>query len=344
MKLLLIASALSLVGSCATHSYKQRIESLKQGIAFENRTQVEQFSKSISPTDLRDHVCKLSSDEFEGRKVGESGHDKTVDYLEEFYRQEEIPSPLGTSYTQTIPREFFKEDIKESKNVIAYIKGSEKANETVIVSAHSDHLGKDGETIYYGADDNASGTAAVMEIAQAFQKAAKLGIKPKRNVAFLHLTAEEMGLNGSLYYVDNPVIPIEETVADLNIDMIGRVDEAHKDDRNYIYVIGADRLSTELHYINQEANNIFTKLNLDYTLNDVNDANRYYFRSDHYNFAQKGIPVIFYFDGEHEDYHLPTDTAEKIDYELLALRTRLIFATMWYLANSDNRIIADKIR
>ena len=344
MKLLLIASALSLVGSCATHSYKQRIESLKRGIAFENRTQVEQFSKSISPTDFKDHICILSSDEYEGRKVGEQGHDKTVKYLENFYRKEEIASPLGNSYTQTIPSDFFNDQIKESKNVIAYIQGSEFPEETVIVSAHSDHLGKEDEKIFHGADDNASGTAAVLEIAQAFQKAAKLGIRPKRSVAFLHLTAEEMGLNGSLYYVNHPIFPLEDTVADLNIDMIGRIDEAHKDDKNYIYVIGADRLSTELHFINQEANNIFTQLKLDYTLNDENDANRYYYRSDHYNFAQKGIPVIFYFNGEHEDYHLPSDTAEKIDYELLAKRTRLIFATMWYLANSENRIIADKIR
>ena len=206
------------------------------------------------------------------------------------------------------------------------------------ISAHSDHEGViDGE-IYNGADDNGSGTAAVLEIAEAFNEAVKDGYKPKRSIVFLHVTAEEKGLHGSRYYSNNPIFPIENTMATLNIDMIGRVDPSHKDNENYIYVIGSDRISTELHFIAQKANDKFTKLNLDYKYNADNDPNRYYYRSDHYNFALKGIPIIFFFNGEHEDYHKPTDTADKINYPLLSKRTKLIFATAWHIANSDERL------
>ena len=120
--------------------------------------------------------------------------------------------------------------------------------------------------------------------------------------------------------------------------MIGRVDEKHLDNENYIYLIGSDRISTELHYVSEKANELFTNLELDYTYNDEDDLNQYYYRSDHYNFALKGIPVIFYFNGEHEDYHKPTDTPDKINFPLLAKRAKLIFSTAWYLANTDVRI------
>ncbi|MEN8885721.1 MAG: M28 family peptidase, partial [Winogradskyella sp.] len=135
----------------------------------------------------------------------------------------------------------------------------------------------------------------------------------------------------------------EDTVTTLNIDMIGRVDERHTNNENYIYLIGADRMSTELHFIAQKANTEFTNLELDYKFNAENDNNRYYYRSDHYNFAVKGIPVIFFFNGEHEDYTKPTDTADKINYPLLTKRTKLIFATAWYLANSPERIYPEII-
>jgi Zn-dependent M28 family amino/carboxypeptidase len=212
----------------------------------------------------------------------------------------------------------------------------------VVVSAHYDHLGKRGESIYHGADDNGSGTSTVLEITQAMVEAKKKGIGPRRSVLCLLMTGEEKGLLGSKYYVTFPIFPLEKTVADINIDMVGRVDEKYKDNPNYIYVIGADKLSSDLHNINEEVNKTYTNLTLDYTYNDENDPNRYYYRSDHYNFAEQGIPAIFYFNGTHDDYHMPSDTVDKINFEKMAKIGKLAFYTAWEIANRDERIKVDK--
>ncbi|WP_053977255.1 M28 family peptidase [Mangrovimonas xylaniphaga] len=230
-----------------------------------------------------------------------------------------------------------------SENVLAFIKGSEKPEEILVISSHLDHEGIKNGQIYNGADDDGSGTVALLEIAEAFKTAVKEGKGPKRSILFLHVTGEEKGLLGSKYYTDfNPVFPLENTIADLNIDMIGRVDDKHTDSPNYVYLIGADRLSTELHQISEATNEKYTKIDLDYTYNAENDPNRFYFRSDHYNFAKHNVPAIFYFNGSHTDYHKPTDTPDKIAYDLLETRTRLVFYTAWQLANQEQRIVADK--
>lgn len=231
----------------------------------------------------------------------------------------------------------------ESENVVALIRGSEKPDEIIVISAHLDHEGiKDGK-VYNGADDDGSGTVALLEIAEAFKKAANDGYAPKRSILFLHVTGEEKGLLGSRHYSDNdPIFPLKNTVADLNIDMIGRIDPKREGDRNYVYLIGSDKLSTELHNISEEVNKKYMNIELDYTYNDENDPNRFYYRSDHYNFAKNNIPVIFYFNGTHDDYHQPSDTPDKIEYDLLENRTRLVFYTAWELANRDARIIVDK--
>ncbi|MBT8243873.1 MAG: M28 family peptidase [Winogradskyella sp.] len=231
-----------------------------------------------------------------------------------------------------------------SENVVAFIKGSEKPGEILVLSAHLDHEGiKNGE-VYNGADDDGSGTIALIEIAEAFQQAVKDGYTPKRSILFLHVTGEEKGLLGSRYYTDiDPIFPLENTVADLNIDMIGRIDpKRNEGDRNYVYLIGSDKLSTELHKLSEEINKKYTNIELDYTYNDENDPNRYYYRSDHYNFAKNNVPVIFYFNGTHDDYHKPSDTPDKIEYDLLENRTRLVFYTAWELANRKNRPVVDK--
>jgi Zn-dependent M28 family amino/carboxypeptidase len=155
------------------------------------------------------------------------------------------------------------------------------------------------------------------------------------------VSGEEKGLLGSKYYTDNPIYPLESTVANLNIDMIGRVDYYH-DTSGYIYIIGSDMLSQELHDINEEINKKYINLELDYTFNAENDPNRYYYRSDHYNFAKNNIPVIFYFNGLHDDYHKVTDTLEKIDFKKIETITRLVFLTAWELANRNQRIILKK--
>jgi hypothetical protein len=232
----------------------------------------------------------------------------------------------------------------DSENVVAFIKGSEKPEEYVIISSHLDHIGvtADGQ-INNGADDDGSGTVALLEIAQAFKKAADEGNGPKRSIVFLHVTGEEKGLLGSRYYTDvDPVFPLENTVVDLNIDMIGRIDPNYAGARNYLYIIGSDKLSTELHNLSEAVNKKYTNIEFDYTYNDENDPNRFYYRSDHYNFAKNNIPIIFYFNGTHADYHRPGDTPDKINYDLLENRTRLIFYTAWEIANRPGRLVVDK--
>lgn len=232
----------------------------------------------------------------------------------------------------------------ESENVVAVLKGSELPNEYIVISSHLDHIGVNSKgEINNGADDDGSGTVALLEIAEAFKTAIKKGKGPKRSIVFLHVTGEEKGLLGSQYYTDiDPIFPLANTVANLNIDMVGRIDPKREGDRNYIYLIGSDKLSTELHELSEQVNSKFTNIELDYTYNDENDPNRFYYRSDHYNFAKNNIPIIFYFNGTHDDYHKPGDTPDKINYDLLENRTRLVFYTAWELANRDQRIVVDK--
>ncbi|GAB4252199.1 MAG: hypothetical protein Kow0027_16690 [Saprospiraceae bacterium] len=228
-------------------------------------------------------------------------------------------------------------------NVLGYIEGADEKlkDEVVVVSAHYDHLGMRGNSIFNGADDNGSGSSMVMELAQAFAEAKKAGAGPRRSVLFLLVSGEEKGLLGSEFYSEHPVFPLENTVADVNVDMIGRTDKKHRDDPNYIYVIGADRLSTMLHKINEAANQQFVNLELDYTYNAEDDPNRFYYRSDHYNFAKHGIPSVFFFSGTHEDYHRPTDTVDKIMFDKMVKIGQLVFYTTWELANRDERIQVD---
>ena len=234
---------------------------------------------------------------------------------------------------------------KITENIIGLLGGSDSLlkDEYIVFSAHYDHVGKNvvNGDIYNGADDDGSGTCAVLEEAAAF---ASMKQRPKRSLVFLTVAGEEKGLLGSLYYTEHPIIPLEKTIADLNTDMIGRSDPEHEkiNDSNYVYIIGADKLSTELDSISKRANNESVKLNLDYTFNDESDPHQYYRRSDHYNFAKKRVPIIFYFDGEHADYHKPTDEVEKIDFTILSKRAQLVFYTGWKLANAPKRPAVDK--
>ncbi|PHR95326.1 MAG: peptidase M28 [Leeuwenhoekiella sp.] len=303
------------------------------------------FAESITADELKEMLYVYASDEFEGRNTGEPGQKKAAEWLKNFYVEHGIPSAQEDSYFQIVPESFFRagSGIKASENVVAFIEGSTKPEEYIVISAHLDHVGvrEDGE-VFNGADDDGSGTVGVLEIAEAFKQAVEKGYRPQRSIVFLHVTGEEKGLYGSRYYAENPIFPIANTVADLNIDMIGRVDEAHKDNENYIYLIGSDKLSTELDSISTAVNNKYMNIDLDYTYNDENDPNRFYYRSDHYNFAKKGVPIIFYFNGVHEDYHKVTDTPDKINYPMLAKRAQLVFLTAWELANRAERIVVDK--
>ena len=271
-----------------------------------------------------------------------------ADYIMNHFKKIGIPPYKRKTYYQKFKirsdkesRLFKKKIVVKGENILGYIKGTDLKDELILITAHYDHLGKKDSLIYNGADDNGSGTSAIMEIAEAFMIAKKEGKGPRRSILIMPVSGEEKGLLGSKYYTKKPIYPLEKTVANLNIDMIGRIDYNH-DTSNYVYLIGSDMLSKELHDISEKINKEYIGLDLDYTFNSEEDPNRYYYRSDHYNFAKNNIPVIFYFNGLHEDYHKPTDTIEKIDFKKIEKITRLIFLTAWELANRDERIKLNK--
>jgi Peptidase family M28 len=261
------------------------------------------------------------------------------------YDQAKANPSLIKTYSANVLTEVQKTTLtNQSSDVIGILPGTDLKDQYVVISAHYDHLGiRDGH-IYYGADDDGSGTVSVLEIARAFVKARAAGKGPRRSIVFLANSGEEEGLWGSEYFTDHPTIPLDRTTVDLNIDMVGRIDPNRKtgDSTNYVYVVGDDKLSTDLHPISEAQNSKYTKMELDYKYNDPSDPQRIYYRSDHYNFARKGVPIIFYFDGIHADYHKPTDTPDKINYDLMAKRDQLVFYTAWDMANRDEMLRRDK--
>jgi len=305
------------------------------------------YANSITANDIKTKLYIIAGDEMEGRMTGSDGQKKASAYIKDFYKNQGISAPAGiTNYSQPIPESYFgrMKEPKPSENIVAFIKGSEKPDEIIVLSAHYDHVGTDKDgNVFNGADDDGSGTVALMEMAKAFQKAVKDGNGPKRSILFLHVTGEEIGLYGSRYYTDNPIFPLANTVVDLNTDMIGRIDPDKADNPNYIYLIGSEMLSKELKQVSEDVNKQYANLELDYKYDDPNDKNRFYYRSDHYNFAKNNVPIIFYFNGVHEDYHKMTDTPDKIEYDLMTKRTKLIFQTAWEIANRENRIVVDKV-
>jgi peptidase M28-like protein len=232
-----------------------------------------------------------------------------------------------------------------TQNVAGILEGTDPVlkNEYVVFSAHYDHLKTSpGGEIYPGADDDGSGTTSVLAIAHAMSLE-----RPKRSVLVIFHAGEELGLLGSEYNTDYaPVVPLKQIVADLNIDMIGRsklpgdnaMEDEHLTDANTVYLVGSNRISHELHQLSEETNSQFQNMKLDYYYNDPNNPERIYFRSDHWNYAKHGIPIIFYFDGTSVDYHRPTDTIEKIDFTKMTKVARLVFETGWRIANLDHRL------
>ena len=314
------------------------------------------YSKSILKKDLEKHLIILASDSLEGRETGKKGQKMAAEYLKNNFINIGIPPYKKNKYfqkfkvksdrhickcedcdTDFIKKIFKKNKIVRGENVLGYIEGSDLKDELIIITAHYDHLGKHDTLLFNGADDDGSGTVAIMEIAEAFMLAKRDGKGPRRSILIMPVSGEEKGLLGSKYYTDNPVFPLIKTIANLNIDMIGRIDNMHLDG-NYVYLIGSDMLSKELHNISEEINKKHIGLELDYTYNNDDDPHRYYYRSDHYNFAKNNIPVIFYFNGVHEDYHKTTDTIEKIDFNKIEKITRFVFLTAWELANREERI------
>ncbi len=334
-KIILFSSLVALSISCTTQ--KTSVTSFEP----------TKYLKTITASDLKTHLYIVAADSMEGRETGSIGQKKAGKYLISQYQKNGISFPKGASdFYQKVPAAFLNakrnENLPDSENIWAYIEGSEKPNEILVISAHYDHVGMKNGEIFNGADDDGSGTVALLEIAQAFEKAKKEGKGPKRSILFLHVTGEEHGLHGSRYYSENPLFPLANTITNLNIDMIGRRDEAHANSNNYVYVIGANRLSSDLDNICTIANAKYIKMDLDYKFNDPKDPNHFYERSDHYNFAKNGVPAVFLFNGVHADYHKESDTVEKIEFDALTKRTQLAFAIAWELANRENRPVVDK--
>ena len=321
--------------------------SAQKSITAKTPLDVTKYINSISVDDLKKHLYIVASDEMGGRDTGTEGQKKAGNYLIETYKTNGVTFPKGaTNYYQKVPASFmnkeYGEKLPDSENIWAFIEGSEKPEEIVVVSAHYDHIGTKNGEVYNGADDDGSGTVALLEIAQAFQQAKNEGHGPKRSILILHVTGEEHGLHGSRFYTDNPLFPLANTVTDINIDMIGRRDEFHKNSNNYIYLIGSDYLSSDLYTICEIENKKYINLKLDYKFNDRNDPNRFYYRSDHYNFAKHNIPSVFLFNGVHEDYHQASDEVEKIEFDALAKRAQLAFVIAWEIANRKNKPVVDK--
>ena len=325
----------------------------------------DKYAESITSKELSELVYEFASDEFEGRDTGEPGQKLAVNFIRDFYKANNIDKADNTEeYFQKFLVDFSEKQVAnpnnitllesssineenidwvKTENVAAIIKGDVYPDEYIILTAHLDHVGIEDGEIYNGADDDGSGSMALLEIAQAFKLAELDGNRPKRSIVILHVSAEEKGLLGSKYYVENPLYSLDKTITNLNVDMIGRTDPTREsNNENYIYLIGTDRLSSMLHETSEKVNRKTVNLELDYRFNAWDDPNRFYERSDHWHFAKNNIPVIFYFSGTHEDYHMPTDTPDKIRYNLLTKRARLIFHTAWELANMDERIQVDQ--
>lgn len=267
---------------------------------------------------------------------------------------QEMPSPFLLKPTKSVSINVLSSfETVPTQNVVAVWEGSDPVlkNEYVALGAHYDHIGicapGTADAICNGADDDGSGTTALLSIAEALAKAPT---KPKRSVLFVWHCGEEKGLWGSRYFTEYPTVPLDRVVTQINIDMIGRTkaaDDTNERDKdltgpNDIYLIGSTMMSTELGQLVDTVNKSYLNINYDRRYDDPGDPNRFFYRSDHYNYARKGIPIIFFFDGVHQDYHRPGDSPDKIDYQKMEKVTRTVYMTLWEVANRPTRPKVDK--
>jgi peptidase M28-like protein len=283
-------------------------------------------------------------------------------------KQEPLPDIAlsGVSITITVDATYDVIQTRLTRNVVGLIEGSDSSlkDTYVLMGAHYDHIGyeqfafgdrrnaiascagqsrptpRPGDIINNGADDDGSGTVTLMALAKAFARGPRL----KRSLLLVWHTSEEGGLNGSRFMADHPLVPLEKVSAQLNIDMVGRNRCDDPKEANTVYVVGADRISTELHNVNEDANAaLASPLTLNYELNDPSDLESIYTRSDHYSYASKGIPIIFFTTGLHRDYHYVTDEVDKIEFPKMARITALVYGTAARLANLDHQPRRDNL-
>ncbi len=301
----------------------------------------KRFTTKISKARLKKHVEILAADSMKGRKSGTIGQKRAMDYLVSVYQEE-----LNVALDKEDFLQKFEFSGIRTENILLQITGSTYPDEYIVVSAHYDHMGQENKKIYNGADDNASGSAALLEMVRVFQFAVVNGYQPKRSIVFVHFSAEELGLWGSYVFMKGKILPYPQIKANLNADMIGRVDKLHRKNEKYVYVIGSDYFSDTFDSVLQEVNSETDQLELSYRFNSTTHSEQFFRRTDSFNFSVEGIPFIFFTSGTHKDYHQPSDTADKIEYDMLTYRTRLLFAMTWELANneSDWNIDAKKVK
>ena len=304
--------------------------------------QIDPFE--INKENLEMHLSVLAHDSLQGRETGTDGIEKAAQYIEAQFQRIGLKAINDTiGFRQW----YFIYDSVPAFNVIGMIEGDSLKDEYVVISGHYDHLGIGGsidtDSIYNGADDNGSGTAAILVIAEKMFRSKLQGNGPKRNVVFMLFSGEEKGLLGSEYFADHSLLDLEKVSIDVNIDMIGRIDTERKtaDTANYVHVVGASKMSSELPHILDQVNGEHS-LVLDGKFDEPNDRHRIFYRSDHFNFAKKGVPILFFYDGMLEgDYHELTDHIEFIDWEVYEKRSAFIYDFISICANRPNLLKRD---
>jgi len=305
---------------------------------------------TITASDLESHVSFLASPLLMGRMNGEKGLEIAAEYLAAQAKFLGLKPANGSSYFQSYTfnrgiNDPEKEETMTLRNVAGYIEGSdpELKNEVIVYSAHYDHIGWYGDKIFVGADDNASGCAALLEIAQAFMS---LNTKPLRTILFLWVSGEEIGLHGSAAYTRNPLFPLENTVVNLNADMIGRVQGIADttiynpmSGQNSVFLITGKQSSDLQEIVNQIEESI--ELDFDYSLSGTNHPLQIFSRSDQYNFVRHDIPALCFSTGLHTDYHTSRDVIELLDFNKMEAVTRAMYKIGFEVANSKARIIVD---
>ncbi|HVS80817.1 MAG TPA: M28 family peptidase [Pyrinomonadaceae bacterium] len=336
---------LSIPEAATTQNWEQQ----RQRIMLPARAIVERFQTqpNNAPVPTITMSAKMANALFEGEKFD------AATLITRGQGGEQVPAfDLNSNKTVNITVAV-KPDHPTTQNVVAVWEGGDTVlkNEYVAVGAHYDHIGicapGTADPICNGADDDGSGTTALLGMAEAISHAKQ---RPKRSVLFVWHCGEEKGLWGSRYFTEYPTIPLAQIVTQLNIDMIGRSKKdgdtdprnANLSGPNQIYVIGSKMMSTELGELTESVNRSFLNIQFDYRYDDPNDPNRFFFRSDHYNYARKGIPIVFFFDGVHEDYHRPGDEPQKIDYQKMEKVARTVYMMLWEVANRATRVKVDK--
>jgi Zn-dependent M28 family amino/carboxypeptidase len=294
----------------------------------------EKYAAIINKKDLEDIVTTLCMPEFEGRRFGSAGNKKAAEYIVSELNKRNVPKSDGNRYEQ-----FFKDDDKYGANIIGIVEGSVYPDESVIISCHYDGLGIVDNNLFPSADDNASGVAALIKIAEAFSAAARDGIRPKRSVIFVAFDAGKSDMHGSKIYLNHPVKPIRKAKILLNMDMLGRDDcGLRKNETNYVFLLTNNQFSSASRQIVDSINTAYTRLNLEYDFYKNNQVwILFYPTSDHIVFSYL-LPLIFYTGGINADIHATTDVADKISYPTLRRRTQLIFYTAWDYANRDESL------